>query len=153
MREGSAIVTTEPLPRIVEVHDRLPLIVSKEDWATWLDGEKPAAMLEGFESYPRLEGRQQSEGRRPALQRAGARHARKSSLKRLRLFRFRSTVARSPPPILAMKLPVTTALLAAALTLGCYNADREAREGRCRKGRAHAGARRHREGERARAGA
>ena len=49
---GAAIVTTEPLPGIVELHDRMPLILSKEDWARWLEGAKPAPTLAGFESYP-----------------------------------------------------------------------------------------------------
>jgi putative SOS response-associated peptidase YedK len=52
MGKGSAIVTTEPLPGIVEVHDRMPLILSKKDWSAWLQGEKPSATLEGFEGYP-----------------------------------------------------------------------------------------------------
>ena len=52
MGMGSAIVTTKPLPGIVEVHDRMPLILSKKDWGAWLAGEKPAPTLEGFESYP-----------------------------------------------------------------------------------------------------
>ena len=49
---AAAIVTTAPLPGIVEVHDRMPLILSKEHWGAWLRGEKPAATLAGFESYP-----------------------------------------------------------------------------------------------------
>ena len=49
---GAAIVTSEPLTGIVELHDRMPLILAKKDWSAWLEGEKPAATLAGFESYP-----------------------------------------------------------------------------------------------------
>ena len=52
MGSGCAIVTSEALTGIVELHDRMPLILSKEDWGPWLEGAKPAATLEGFESYP-----------------------------------------------------------------------------------------------------
>ena len=52
MGEGAAIVTSDPLTGIVELHDRMPLILAKQDWARWLEGAKPAATLEGFESYP-----------------------------------------------------------------------------------------------------
>jgi putative SOS response-associated peptidase YedK len=45
-------VTSAPIPGIVEIHDRMPLVLSKEDWAHWLEGEKPAPSLRGFESYP-----------------------------------------------------------------------------------------------------
>ena len=49
---GAAIVTSEPLPGIVELHDRMPLVLSKQDWSAWLEGEKPSATLSGFEGYP-----------------------------------------------------------------------------------------------------
>ena len=49
---GAAIVTTHPLPGIVELHDRMPLVLSKEDWGTWLEGRRPDPTLQGFESYP-----------------------------------------------------------------------------------------------------
>lgn len=52
MGGGAAIVTTDPLPGIVELHDRMPLVLSKEDWDRWLAGDKPSATLAGFESYP-----------------------------------------------------------------------------------------------------
>ena len=50
--KGAAIVTSDPLTGIVELHDRMPLILEKKDWSAWLEGEKPAATLKGFESYP-----------------------------------------------------------------------------------------------------
>jgi putative SOS response-associated peptidase YedK len=50
--EGAAIVTTDSVPGIVELHDRMPLILSKDDWARWLRGENADATLTGFESYP-----------------------------------------------------------------------------------------------------
>jgi putative SOS response-associated peptidase YedK len=52
MGNGAAIVTSDPLTGIVELHDRMPLILAKKDWGTWLEGKKPAATLSGFESYP-----------------------------------------------------------------------------------------------------
>ena len=52
MGTGAAIVTSEPLPGIVELHDRMPLVLSKEDWDRWLAGDRPAPTLQGFESYP-----------------------------------------------------------------------------------------------------
>ena len=50
--KGAAIVTSDPLTGIVELHDRMPLILEKKDWSAWLEGEKPSATLKGFESYP-----------------------------------------------------------------------------------------------------
>ncbi len=52
MGNGAAIVTTDPLKGVVELHDRMPLILAKEDWARWLAGDKPEPTLAGFESYP-----------------------------------------------------------------------------------------------------
>jgi putative SOS response-associated peptidase YedK len=52
MGAGVAIVTSAPLPGIVELHDRMPLILPKTDWTRWLGGEKPEATLKGFEGYP-----------------------------------------------------------------------------------------------------
>ena len=49
---GAAIVTSDPFTGIVELHDRMPLILAKKDWSAWLEGEKPDATLAGFESYP-----------------------------------------------------------------------------------------------------
>ena len=49
---GAAIVTSEPLPGIVELHDRMPLVLAKRDWGAWLEGEKPSPTLSGFEGYP-----------------------------------------------------------------------------------------------------
>lgn len=50
--DGAAIVTTAPLPGIADKHDRMPLVLSKAEWSRWLEGEKPAATLADFESYP-----------------------------------------------------------------------------------------------------
>ncbi len=50
--EGAAIVTTDPLPGIIELHDRMPLVLAKQDWSKWLEGDKPKPTLNGFESYP-----------------------------------------------------------------------------------------------------
>lgn len=52
MGAGAAVVTTEPLPGIVELHDRMPLVLAREDWRRWLEGDRPSPTLEGFESYP-----------------------------------------------------------------------------------------------------
>ena len=52
MGEGAAIVTCNPLTGIVELHNRMPLILATPDWSRWLAGDKPDATLEGFESFP-----------------------------------------------------------------------------------------------------
>ena len=52
MGNGAAIVTSEPLAGIIELHDRMPLVLAREDWSHWLEGARPAPTLEGFESYP-----------------------------------------------------------------------------------------------------
>ncbi|AKU99822.1 hypothetical protein AKJ09_06486 [Labilithrix luteola] len=49
--KGAAIVTTEPLPEIAEVHDRMPLVLTPGDWRRWLDGKSAAPTLSGFESF------------------------------------------------------------------------------------------------------
>jgi putative SOS response-associated peptidase YedK len=49
---GAAIVTSNPLPGIVELHDRMPLVLATDDWEPWLHGDRPAPTLQGFESYP-----------------------------------------------------------------------------------------------------
>jgi putative SOS response-associated peptidase YedK len=49
--KAAAIVTAEPLTGIVELHDRMPLILPDNDWKAWLAGETPEATLKGFESY------------------------------------------------------------------------------------------------------
>jgi putative SOS response-associated peptidase YedK len=52
MGKGAAIVTSDPLTGIVELHDRMPLILAEKDWSRWLEGAKPEATLAGFESFP-----------------------------------------------------------------------------------------------------
>jgi putative SOS response-associated peptidase YedK len=52
MGAACAIVTSPPLPAMVDIHDRMPLILSSHDWSAWLGGEKPAATMDGFERYP-----------------------------------------------------------------------------------------------------
>lgn len=34
---STAIITTEPSEKLKQVHDRMPVMISKEDWAAWLD--------------------------------------------------------------------------------------------------------------------
>ncbi|HSO35924.1 MAG TPA: SOS response-associated peptidase [Labilithrix sp.] len=51
MGQGAAIVTSDPLAEIIALHDRMPLVLAEKDWSHWLEGERPAATLEGFESY------------------------------------------------------------------------------------------------------
>ncbi len=34
---STAIITTEPSEKLKRVHDRMPVMISKEDWAVWLD--------------------------------------------------------------------------------------------------------------------
>ena len=34
---STAIITTEPSEKLKQVHDRMPVMISKEDWAVWLD--------------------------------------------------------------------------------------------------------------------
>ena len=34
---STAIITTEPCEKLKQVHDRMPVMISKEDWAEWLD--------------------------------------------------------------------------------------------------------------------
>ena len=34
---STAIITTEPCEKLKQVHDRMPVMISKEDWAVWLD--------------------------------------------------------------------------------------------------------------------
>ncbi len=51
MGNGAAIVTTDALSGLVDVHNRMPLVLSKGDWAKWLHGEKADASLTDFERY------------------------------------------------------------------------------------------------------
>jgi putative SOS response-associated peptidase YedK len=37
VRRTFTIVTTTPTEQMAELHDRMPVIVGEEDWATWLD--------------------------------------------------------------------------------------------------------------------
>lgn len=50
--EGAAIVTTAPIEGIKDIHDRMPLILTKGEWQEWLDGKKPAPSFAGFERFP-----------------------------------------------------------------------------------------------------
>ncbi|WP_370261138.1 SOS response-associated peptidase, partial [Limnobacter sp.] len=34
---STAIVTTAPCPKLTEVHDRMPVMIPQDQWATWLD--------------------------------------------------------------------------------------------------------------------
>lgn len=34
---STAIITTEPSPSLAHIHDRMPVMIQPEDWATWLD--------------------------------------------------------------------------------------------------------------------
>lgn len=36
---STAIITTDPCDALKEVHDRMPVMIPKEDWATWLSPE------------------------------------------------------------------------------------------------------------------
>ena len=40
-----AMVMTEPCQHVADVHDRMPVILRRDDWADWLDGEPDAAGL------------------------------------------------------------------------------------------------------------
>jgi putative SOS response-associated peptidase YedK len=41
--ETAAIVTTDPNPQVACIHNRSPLVISREDFDTWLSGEPAAA--------------------------------------------------------------------------------------------------------------
>ncbi len=49
--KAAAIVTSDPLSSVVELHDRMPLVLAEKDWKAWLAGAKPEPTLEGFECY------------------------------------------------------------------------------------------------------
>jgi putative SOS response-associated peptidase YedK len=40
-----AIVTTEANEPMRAVHDRMPVILARDDWAEWLEGEDPSALM------------------------------------------------------------------------------------------------------------
>src|ERR671916_2931188 len=40
-----AIITTEANAPMRAVHDRMPVVLAPDDWAAWLEGEDPAALL------------------------------------------------------------------------------------------------------------
>jgi putative SOS response-associated peptidase YedK len=47
-----AIVTCPADERMIDLHSRMPLILSPGDWAGWLAGDRPEATLAGFDRYP-----------------------------------------------------------------------------------------------------
>ncbi|AAZ54584.1 SOS response-associated peptidase [Thermobifida fusca] len=56
-----AIITTEAAPELAHIHERMPVVVGEEDWATWLDPEADrddllsvldATPVEDFTVYP-----------------------------------------------------------------------------------------------------
>lgn len=49
--QGAAIVTAPAQEGILDVHDRMPLVLHKGQWAEWLAGEKSEPSLRGFERY------------------------------------------------------------------------------------------------------
>jgi putative SOS response-associated peptidase YedK len=40
-----AIVTTEANATMRAIHDRMPVVLAPDDWAGWLEGDDPAALL------------------------------------------------------------------------------------------------------------
>ncbi len=48
--ETFAILTTEPNEVVAEIHDRMPVIIRREDYDTWLSGDKPPESL--FRPFP-----------------------------------------------------------------------------------------------------
>ena len=40
-----AIVTTDANAPMRAIHDRMPVVLAPDDWAEWLEGEDPAALL------------------------------------------------------------------------------------------------------------
>jgi hypothetical protein len=53
--EGFSILTTMPNELMVRIHDRMPVILSRDDWHTWLDPQASLSTLEGlFVPYPAL---------------------------------------------------------------------------------------------------
>jgi putative SOS response-associated peptidase YedK len=50
--EACAIVTCPAGEGMIDIHDRMPLVLARVDWERWLDGEKPDATLAGVERYP-----------------------------------------------------------------------------------------------------
>jgi putative SOS response-associated peptidase YedK len=36
---------------MVDLHHRMPLVLGREHWQAWLDGDKPAGTLDGIERY------------------------------------------------------------------------------------------------------
>lgn len=45
-------MTSKPIEGIADIHDRMPLVLAREDLPRWLAGEKPQPTLAGFERYP-----------------------------------------------------------------------------------------------------
>lgn len=48
---GAAIVTTDAIAGIADLHSRMPLILDEAHWRGWLEGQKPEPTLRGFERY------------------------------------------------------------------------------------------------------
>lgn len=50
---GMCVIATCPAAAaVVDIHDRMPVVLARGDWSRWLAGDKPAATLEGMDRYP-----------------------------------------------------------------------------------------------------
>lgn len=49
--DSCAIVTCPATEGMIDIHGRMPLVLSKDDWQGWLAGEKPMGTLAGMERY------------------------------------------------------------------------------------------------------
>ena len=48
------IVTVNAAPDLEYVHDRMPVVLEKDEWATWLDGDAPQDELERLMLGPQM---------------------------------------------------------------------------------------------------
>ena len=46
--DSTSILTTEPNELVVDVHDRMPVILTRERFAAWLDPDTPQTVLQGL---------------------------------------------------------------------------------------------------------
>lgn len=47
--EGYAVITTTPAPTVAPFHDRMPVILNRRDWRTWMDPGTPPATLKALQ--------------------------------------------------------------------------------------------------------
>lgn len=47
--ESCTIITTPPTPAMAEIHNRMPLIIPRGEYARWLEGDSPDALIRPFD--------------------------------------------------------------------------------------------------------